>query len=109
MKNLRLIPDIHRHEPIVIGSFAYDRELIALIKSQMGAYWSQTLRSWYFSKKDFELNSFYQTVKGKVYLGYSKLKENTSTPTPKSIIYKPPKKNCRTSQAISTATYFKTI
>ena len=33
MKNLRLIPDIHQHEPIVKAIFAYDRELIALVKS----------------------------------------------------------------------------
>jgi hypothetical protein len=77
MKNLRLIPDIHRHEPIVKASFAYDRELIALIKSQKGVRWSQTLQSWYFSQKDFQLSSFYQTMKGKVYVNYSKLK-----PTP---------------------------
>jgi len=77
MKNLRLIPDIHRHEPIVKASFAYDRELIALIKSQKGVRWSQTLQSWYFSEKDFQLSSFYQTMKGKVYVNYSKLK-----PTP---------------------------
>ena len=38
MKNLRLIPDIHQHEPIVKAIFAYDRELIALVKSQKGAH-----------------------------------------------------------------------
>ena len=48
MNNLRLIPDTHRHEPIVKASFTYDRELIALVKAQKGARWSQTLRSWYF-------------------------------------------------------------
>jgi hypothetical protein len=63
MKNLRLIPDILRHEPIVKAIFTYDRELIALVKSQKGARWSQTLQSWYFSKKDFQLNSFSLLVK----------------------------------------------
>ena len=78
MKNLRLIPDIHQHEPIVKAIFAYDRELIALVKSLKGARWSQSLQSWYFSKKDFQLSSFYQALKGKVYLDYSKL--NTNAP-----------------------------
>ena len=91
MKNLRLIPDILRHEPIVKAIFTYDRELIALVKSQKGARWSQTLQSWYFSKKDFQLNSFYQSLQGKVYLDYSKLNENTSSHTPKNIISKAPK------------------
>ena len=53
IKNLRFVPDIHRHEPIVKASFAYDRELIALGKSQKGARWSQSLQSWCFSKKKF--------------------------------------------------------
>ena len=53
MQNLRLIPDIHRQKPIVKASFAYNRELIALIKSQKGARWSQSLRSWYFPTKEF--------------------------------------------------------
>jgi len=90
MKNLRLIPDTHRHESIVKASFAYDRELIALLKLQNGARWSQTLQSWYFLKKDFQLNTLYHALKGKVYLDYSKL--NTNTPTPKNTISKPPTK-----------------
>lgn len=53
MQNLRLIPDIHRQKPIVKASFAYNRELIALIKSQKGARWSQSLRSWYFPTKEY--------------------------------------------------------
>ena len=89
MKNLRLIPDIHRQQPIVKASFAYNLELIALIKSQKGARWSQTLRSWYFLTKEFRLDAFYKAMKGKIYVDYSKLKENTSTP--KSKISKPSK------------------
>ena len=92
MKNLRLIPDTHRHEPIVKASFAYDRELIALVKSHKDARWSQTLQSWYFLKKDFQLNSFYQALKGKVYLDYSKLNTNAPKASPKRTIPKPVKK-----------------
>ena len=78
MKNLRLIPDIHRDQKIVKAAFAYDRELISIVKLQKGARWSQTLQSWYFLKKKFQLNSFYQALKGKVYVDYSQL--NTNTP-----------------------------
>ncbi len=93
MKNLRLIPDIHQHEPIVKAIFAYDRELIALVKSQKGALWSQSLQSWYFSKKDFQLSSFYQALKGKVYLDYSKLNTNAPKAPPKKITSKTAKNN----------------
>ena len=53
MKNLRLLPDLHRQQKIVRLDFAFDRELIALVKSQKGARWSQTIRSWYFPAKEF--------------------------------------------------------
>ena len=48
MNNLRLIPDTYRQQEIIKASFAYDKKLIAIIKAQKGARWSQTLRSWYF-------------------------------------------------------------
>lgn len=88
MKNLQLTSTIHRQQPIVKANFAYDREVIALIKSQKGVRWSQTLQSWYFPKKEFQLKSFYQTMKGKVYVDYSKLKPtptNTDTNTNKTV------------------------
>ena len=62
MNNLRLIPDTHRHEPIEKTSFTYDRELIALVKAQKGARWSQTLRSWYFLTKEFMINYRVQNI-----------------------------------------------
>ena len=87
MNNLRLIPDTYRQQEIIKASFAYDKKLIAIIKAQKGARWSQTLRSWYFLTKEFRLDAFYQAMKGKIYVAYSKLKDNTSTP--KSTISKP--------------------
>ena len=76
MNNLRLIPDTHRHEPIEKASFTYDRELIALVKAQKGARWSQTLRSWYFLTKEFMINyrvqNIYDYSSGKIKSGRSK-------------------------------------
>lgn len=92
MKNLRLIPDIHLHEPIVKASFAYDRELILFIKSQKGACWSHTLQYWYFSKKDFQLNSFYKALHGKAYVDYSQLNHNAPSATSNKSTQNPPKK-----------------
>ena len=82
MKNLRLKPDIHKQQAIVKVTFAYDRELIDLIKKQKGARWSQTLKTWYFVKRDFQLNRFYESLKGQVFVDYSQLKKACSiTPT----------------------------
>ena len=83
MKSLRLLPELHRKEQIVKADFIYDETLIALVKAQKGARWSQTLKCWYFLKADFNLNTFYQSLKGKAYIDYSKLKQ-TSSPTKKT-------------------------
>lgn len=85
MKNLRLIPSFHRQEAVVKAKahFAFDQDIITLVKSQKGARWSQTLRSWYFQKADFKLSSFYQNLKGSVFVDYAHLKK-ISTPTKKT-------------------------
>ena len=83
MKNLRLLPEFHRKEQIVKADFIYDEALISVVKAQKGARWSQTLKYWYFPKADFNLNTFYQSLKGKAYIDYSKLKQ-TSSPTKKT-------------------------
>ena len=82
MKNLRLIPAVHKNQAIVKAHFAFDKDIIALVKNQDGARWSQTLRSWYFLKDDFKLNTFYQNLKGNVFIDYSHLKK-IYTPTKK--------------------------
>ena len=87
MKNLRLLTDFHRQQAIVKATFAYDRELIDLVKKQEGARWSQSLKTWDFIKKDFQLNRFYQSFKGKVFIDYSQLKyESHTTPLPKKAL-----------------------
>ena len=83
MKNLRLLPEFHRKEQIVKADFINDEALISLVKAQKGARWSKTLKCWYFPKADFNLNTFYQSLKGKAYIDYSKLKL-TSSPTKKT-------------------------
>ena len=84
MKNLRLIPAVHKNQAIVKAHFAFDQEIIALVKNQDGARWSQTLQSWYFPKADFNLNTLYQSCKGKVFIDYSRLKQ-TSRPINKTV------------------------
>ncbi|MGB2086435.1 MAG: hypothetical protein ACPHUE_04880 [Flavobacteriaceae bacterium] len=88
MKNLRLIPAVHKHQPVIKASFAFDKELIALVKSQKGARWSQTLHAWYFPKKEFQLNTIYQALREKIYVDYSKLRSSTPFSHTKKTIQK---------------------
>lgn len=84
MTSLRLILDIHRNQPIVKATFPYNKDLIALVKQQKGARWSQTLRSWYFLKEEFQLNQFYNALKDIVFIYYSRLKsKHKDTPIKK--------------------------
>jgi len=57
MKYLRLVPYVHRQQPIVKASFAYDRELIAHIKSQKRARWSL----FFLSKRSDRNSQFWQS------------------------------------------------
>jgi len=75
MKNLQLLPTTHKEQKIIKASFAFDKEVIALVKGQKGARWSQTLQSWYFLTKDFQLNRFYNALKDSVFIDYSKLRQ----------------------------------
>lgn len=92
MKDLRLLSTIHKHQAIVKVDFNFDKELIALVKTQKGARWNQTLCSWYFPRKEFRLNAFYEALKGSVFIDYSQLKKNSYTSenvTKKIIFHKP--------------------
>ena len=84
MKNLRLTSAVHKNQAIVKAHFAFDREIIALVRNLEGARWSQTLQSWYFPKADFNLNTLYQSCKGKVFIDYSRLKQ-ASRPIKKTV------------------------
>lgn len=79
MKNLRLIPYSHRQKKIIKAALAYNRGLIEFIKLQKSARWSQSMQSWYFNKKKFQLNRFYQSLKGKAFIHYSQLQKTSST------------------------------
>jgi len=66
MKNLRLISYIHRQQKIIKVAFAYDLELIELIKSQKSDRWSQSIQSWYFPKKIFNSIAFTNRLKARL-------------------------------------------
>lgn len=75
MKSLRLLPGTHRRKEIVKICFPFDQGLVNKIKQLNGLRWSQTLKSWYFFKKDFKLSAFYESFKGTAFVDYSDLKQ----------------------------------
>ncbi|PDH43114.1 MAG: hypothetical protein CND43_04240 [Flavobacteriales bacterium MED-G15] len=64
MNNLQRFPSAHINQ--------------AIVKTQNGAHWRQTLKSCCFSKGNFKLNAFHQSLKVKVHIDYPPLKQNTS-------------------------------
>lgn len=56
MKKVKLIYHEHNNEDVVLLKFAYDTDLIRIVKSINGARWSQSLKSWYFIEENFNLD-----------------------------------------------------
>ncbi len=50
---------------------------MAKLKEQKGVHWSQNLKSWYFFKEDFRLNTFYDYFKNIAFIDYSAFKQKT--------------------------------
>ena len=78
MKSLRLLPGTLRRKEIVKICFPFDPDLINKIKQLNGLRWSQTLKWWYFFKKDFKLSAFYESFKGAAFIDYSALKQKVT-------------------------------
>lgn len=91
MKSLQLLPGTHRQKEIVKVHFPYDLQLMVKLKKQKGVRWSQNLKSWYFFKEDFRLNTFYNYFKSIAFIDYSALKQKTKAKAVKG--YHKAKKN----------------
>jgi integrase/recombinase XerD len=78
-QNITLIPDTHNNEFVVGVQFAYNSEIINLVKSFEGAKWSQSKKYWYFMKDDFQLNYFFEVISEKAYIDYSSLSNKISS------------------------------
>lgn len=70
-KNIKLSFSTHREKDVVMVKFEYDNELIRTIKSIGRAKWSQSNKSWYFFKTDFELQIIINAFKGKAFVDTS--------------------------------------
>ncbi|WP_303924742.1 site-specific tyrosine recombinase/integron integrase [Draconibacterium sediminis] len=64
----------HRQQQVVFVRFAYNTEITELLRNIFPLCWSNTKGCWYITKEHFELNRFFQELKGKAWLDYSALK-----------------------------------
>lgn len=51
--NITLFYDSHRGKTVVMLRFDYNQELINYTKTIRGARWSQSKKSWYINKEDY--------------------------------------------------------
>ena len=68
--------DSHRGKDVVLIKFEYNKELINSVKRIKGARWSQTKKSWYIEKSDFDLHTAFDALTSLAHIDYSSLKRN---------------------------------
>ena len=83
-KTINLTPSLLRGKPVISIQFKYDNNLVEKLKQLEGAKWSQTLKSWYMFKEQFELDRFLATFSGEARVNYRSLnpvdRKNTEQP-----------------------------
>ena len=78
LKTIKLSQTMHNGQPVIQLLFGFDAELTAAVKQLEGCKWSQTMKSWYILKKQFDLHQFFETFQGKTWVDYSALKATTT-------------------------------
>lgn len=74
--NITLFYDSHRGKTVVMLRFDYNQELINYTKTIRGARWSQSKKSWYINKEDFDLTKVLDILKSSSNINYSAIKTN---------------------------------
>ena len=54
----------HKDQPIVKIDFAYNVDLIALVRQHPKSRWSRTLNCWHITKEQFDRPAFLKIFKG---------------------------------------------
>ena len=71
---LTLASDTHHNKKVVVISFAYNTDIVKLLKQEFNARWSKSKKYWWVAKSDFVLHYFFQTMKDYAFIDYSELK-----------------------------------
>ena len=79
--NITLKKDLHRNQNVIRIEFAYNIQLIDVLRTNTTATWSRTMKCWYIPEKDFNLGRFFNALKPVAYIDYSGMK-NQPHPQP---------------------------
>lgn len=73
-QNITLLIDHYRGEDVILVKFDYTKELVRHVKQIKETRWSQSKKSWYIIKSDFNLHAVFNALKGVAYIDYSSIK-----------------------------------
>ena len=57
-EKLTLATDTHRNKKVVVISFAYNTDIVKLLKQEFSATWSQSKKYWWVTRKTFDYKKF---------------------------------------------------
>lgn len=78
---IKLRRGTHRGQEVIFLEFAYDEELIKLVKALAGCRWSMSKKCWYIAKENFDLNTVFSALSVHAYIDYSSFSGNGDSPT----------------------------
>ncbi len=76
LPHITLKKDTHRKQEVIRIIFAHNLQLIDTLRKNTTAKWSRTMKCWYLTTKDFNLNTFLGTFKELASVDYLDLKVN---------------------------------
>ena len=71
----------HRGQEVIFIEFAYDEELIKLVRSLAGCRWSMSNKCWYIFEESFDLNTVFVALSSHAYIDYSAFSGHENSPT----------------------------
>lgn len=78
-QNITLLIDHYRGEDVILVKFDYTKELVRHVKQIKETRWSQSKKSWYIIKSDFNLHAIFNALKNVAYIDYSSIKSKNIT------------------------------
>ena len=75
MKKITFKTGFHNDRKVIFFEFAYDREIIDLVKKVPGTRWSQSRRRWYMPEDQFNLQEIFEKLCKHFFIDYSSLKK----------------------------------
>lgn len=78
MPNITLKRGLHKNQNVIRIEFAYNLQIMDVLRAETTAKWSRTMHCWYLPETGFNLQKFFVTLKPVAFIDYSALKNNSS-------------------------------